>query len=137
MFCDRCRCVHHQNLFTLYNLEIYMLACSTLTSYLKTIFISFYTFFFFFFKKIENLETCSKLTKLYLYGNEISKIENIGHLTHLETLFLNNNSIKNIEVSIFCTSFNIFLYWSEIFFKSELILSNWLYCTLVLLKVAI
>lgn len=76
-----------------------MLAC-ILTPYLKTVFITLYAFFFF-FKKIENLETCSKLTKLYLYGNEISKIENIGHLTHLETLFLNNNSIKNIEVSIF------------------------------------
>ena len=49
-------------------------------------------------QKIENLETCCNMERLYLYGNEITKIENLGHMVHMEELWLNNNQIENVEV---------------------------------------
>ncbi|XP_025105112.1 leucine-rich repeat-containing protein 9-like isoform X2 [Pomacea canaliculata] len=47
-------------------------------------------------QKIEGLEECTKLQKLYLYGNKIEAIENLDNLL-LEVLWLNGNAIKNIE----------------------------------------
>lgn len=53
-------------------------------------------------QKIEGLEECTKLQKLYLYGNKIEAIENLDNLL-LEVLWLNGNAIKNIEVPFLLT----------------------------------
>lgn len=51
-------------------------------------------------QKVELLESCKELRRLYLYGNRIHCIENLQHLTHLQVLWLNTNFITNIEVSL-------------------------------------
>lgn len=40
------------------------------------------------------------ISRIFLYGNNISKMENISHLKELETLWLARNNIINIEVAI-------------------------------------
>ena len=37
-------------------------------------------------KKIENLDRCNRLSKLWLYSNEISKIENLDNNSYLQEL---------------------------------------------------
>jgi protein phosphatase 1 regulatory subunit 7 len=44
--------------------------------------------------KIENLQNCIKLEKLFLVSNKISEIENISHLTSLTMLELGDNKIR-------------------------------------------
>ncbi|PIK59194.1 hypothetical protein BSL78_03891 [Apostichopus japonicus] len=48
-------------------------------------------------ERIQGLESCKKLSRMFLYGNNISKMENISHLKELETLWLARNNIINIE----------------------------------------
>ena len=45
-------------------------------------------------KKIENLETLTKIQKTYLCQNRISKIENLNHLTEITMLELGSNRIR-------------------------------------------
>ncbi|XP_069495003.1 leucine-rich repeat-containing protein 9 isoform X2 [Ambystoma mexicanum] len=47
--------------------------------------------------KIDDLQQCKSLEKLYLYCNAIKAIENLEELTLLETVWLNNNQIGIIE----------------------------------------
>lgn len=50
-------------------------------------------------ERIEGLASCTKLTALHLYSNQIARIEGLVTLTHLEKLWLNGNKISIIEVS--------------------------------------
>ncbi|KAL8168768.1 UNVERIFIED_CONTAM: hypothetical protein K2H54_016478 [Gekko kuhli] len=47
--------------------------------------------------KIEGLQQCIHLRKLYLYCNRISTIENLENLIELEVVWLNGNQIKEIK----------------------------------------
>ena len=48
-------------------------------------------------QKIEGLDTLTKLRRLYLYSNKISKLENLDKLTSLEVLWVANNQIGNCD----------------------------------------
>ncbi len=45
-------------------------------------------------KKLEGLDTLTKVQKLFVINNRISKIENIGHLRQLTMLELGSNGIR-------------------------------------------
>ncbi|CAG9334434.1 unnamed protein product [Blepharisma stoltei] len=47
--------------------------------------------------KIENLEGCPLLTKLWLFGNQITKIENLESNSYIRELWLQENKIETVE----------------------------------------
>ena len=49
-------------------------------------------------QKISGLSNLKRLSKLYLYGNQISHIQGLSSLGNLELLWLSNNSITGIQV---------------------------------------
>ena len=51
-----------------------------------------------FLQKIDGLQSCLQLEKLYLYDNQISEIENLESQVNLQVLWLNNNDICCIKV---------------------------------------
>lgn len=51
-----------------------------------------------FFKKLDGLETCTKMKHLHLYDNKISDCTQISNLLELELLWLNNNQITSLQV---------------------------------------
>ncbi|XP_063803841.1 leucine-rich repeat-containing protein 9 isoform X2 [Pseudophryne corroboree] len=48
-------------------------------------------------ERIEGLENCLQLQKLFLYNNRITTIEALENLTKLEVLWLNDNEIERIQ----------------------------------------
>ncbi|PRP86016.1 leucine rich repeat containing 48-like [Planoprotostelium fungivorum] len=48
-------------------------------------------------RKIQNLEDCVQLQRIYLADNQIGRIEGLSQCTRLEELYLNDNRIKIID----------------------------------------
>jgi len=59
-------------------------------------------------RKIEGLESLTKLKKLYFVQNKISVIENVGHLTELRMLEFGSNRIRVSEFSLLTQQTHIY-----------------------------
>ena len=52
------------------------------------------------FQSIHGLDKNKKLSKLFLYRNQIKKVENLSHLPILRVLNLSKNNLDSMQVSV-------------------------------------